>query len=241
MNSLISQNSQIGKNVQIGHGTIIKDNVIIGDDTVIGPYCILGETTNMKINDPLVIGPNSNIRSHSVFYVGSQFGKGLQTGHSVNVRDLVFAGESLQIGSFSDFQGDLQIGNFVRTQTNVFLGRKTILEDYVWVLPYAVFTNDPHPPSEVLVGARACKFSVISASAVIMPGITLGEHSVVGAASVVTKDVPSGMLAFGQPAKIIGRANQVDHRALDKKAYPWPEHFSRGYPSNFYAPVKILK
>ncbi len=234
MTSLISEKAQIGKNVNIGHGVIIKDNVIIGDNCQIGPYCILGETTNLKITEPLIIGADSHIRSHSVFYVGSRFGRGLQTGHSVNVRDQVFAGEALQIGSFSDFQGDLTIGDFVRTQTNVFLGRKTILEDYVWILPYAIFTNDPHPPSEVLVGARACKYSVISASAVIMPGINLGEHCVVGAASVVTKDIPNGMLAFGQPAKIIGPANKVAHRSLNQNAYPWPEHFKRGYPKDFY-------
>ncbi len=238
MNSLISSNAQIGKNVQIGHGTIIKDNVVIGNNTVIGPYCILGETTNVQINDPLIIGSDSNIRSHSVFYVGSQFGQGLQTGHSVNVRDHVVAGESLQIGSFSDFQGDLKIGNFVRTQTNVFLGRKTILEDYVWALPYAVFTNDPHPPSDVLIGARACRYSVVSAGAIIMPGIVLGEHCVIGAGSVVTKDIPEGMLAVGQPAKVVGPANQVGHRTLNRKAYPWPEHFKRGYPSDFYVPNK---
>ena len=83
-NITIGENVTIGKNVKIGDDTIIYDNVIIGDNTIICNNCILGEPLNNYYyseeyeNPPLVIGSNSLIRSHCIFYAGSEFGDNLQ-------------------------------------------------------------------------------------------------------------------------------------------------------------------
>jgi len=145
--AIISEHATIGKNVSIGAFTIIHDNVVIHDDTIVEPYCELGVSNHLSEGKALVIGSNSHIRSRSTFYEGSTFGPRLITGHSVTVREKTEAGENFQLGTLSDIQGHCKIGNFVRTHSNVHIGQHSEVGDYVWIFPYVVLTNDPHPPS----------------------------------------------------------------------------------------------
>ena len=102
--AVVSPRAKLGENVQIGAFCLIHDDVEIGDNCEIQAYCELGVATPLA-EGPLVIGSNSLIRSHSVFYRGSVFGEGLRTGHRVTVRELIQAGKDLQIGTLSDLHG----------------------------------------------------------------------------------------------------------------------------------------
>lgn len=227
----ISPYAEIGDNVSIGANTIIHANVVIGSNSKIGAFCELGIETPLGDKSPLVIGEKSLIRSNSVFYESSSFGPGLVTGHSVIVRENTIAGCNFQIGTNSEIQGDCKIGNYVRFQSNVFVGKKTTINDYVWVLPGVTFTNDPTPPSETLIGAYVDNYACISAGALILPGVKVGESSLVAAAACVTKDVPSGKVVAGNPAKIIKDTSEIKLRdGSEQPAYPWTNHFHRGYP-----------
>ncbi len=229
--SIVSPNSKIGKNVSIGHYTVIYDNVVIGDDTVIDGFCEIGYPTKLSNGNPLVIGKNSLIRSHSIFYEGSTFGDNLSTGHRVTVRENTRGGVNLQIGTLSDIQGDCEIGDYVRTHSNVHIGKHSKVGNFVWIFPYVVLTNDPHPPSETMLGVTLKDYCVISTMSVILPGITVNEHSLVGSHSVVTKDVPKGMVVVGNPSKIKCETKSIklkNHPELS--SYPWTRHFHRGYP-----------
>ncbi len=229
--AIISPKAKIGKNVKIGHYSIIYDNVILGDGCVIDGFCEIGYPTELANGCPLLIGNDSHIRSHSVLYEGSTFKERLITGHRVTVRENVNAGLNLQIGTLSDFQGDCQIGNYVRTHSNVHIGKHSKIGNYVWIFPYVVLTNDPHPPSEISMGVTIKDFAVIATSAIILPGITIDEHSFVGAHSLVNKNVPSNMLVVGNPAKVLCATSSIMMKNNPNiSAYPWPKHFSRGYP-----------
>lgn len=227
----VDKKAVIGEGVEIGAFSIVHANVRLGNNAKIGSYCELGVTTNLSDGSPLDIGDDAFIRSHSIFYESSRFGNGLVTGHNVIVRENTVAGINLQIGTFCELQGDIQIGEYVRFQSSVFVGKKTKIGNYVWILPRVVFTNDPTPPSNQLIGCTVEDFASIAASAVLMPGVRIGHHSLVAASACVTKDVPPGKVVAGVPAKIIGDAESVILRdGSGRSAYPWTQHFTRGYP-----------
>lgn len=227
----ISPLAKLGNQVEVGAFTIIHDNVILGDRVKIGAYCELGISTPLGDGTPLIINNDSCVRSHSIFYESSAFGAGLVTGHHVTVRENTTAGNSFQIGTLCEIQGDCEIGEFVRFQSNVFVSKKTKIGNYVWVLPYVVFTNDPTPPSNQMIGCVVEDFASICASSTILPGITVGQYSLVAAGACVTKNVPAHLAVAGVPAKIIGDAKSIMKRdGSGQPAYPWKNHFHRGYP-----------
>lgn len=229
----ISPKAKLAENVSVGPFTIIHDNVEIGEDTFIDGYCEIGYPTELADGHPLIIGSNSKIRSHSVIYEGSTFGSGLVTGHRVTVREKTVAGVNLQIGTLGDIQGDCVIGDHVRFHSNVHVGKKCKIGSFVWVFPYAVLTNDPTPPSEDLVGPVIEDYAVIATMSVILPGVVVGTGALIGAHTLVSKDVPEGMIAVGVPAKILGPASNVKLRdGSGRAAYPWTTHFHRGYPED---------
>lgn len=231
--SIVSDEAKIGLDVEIGPFTVIHDNVIIGDGSKIGSHCEMGIKTPLGDGSPLIIGKNSLIRSHSVFYESSILGDNLTTGHRVTVRENTKSGNSFQIGTLSEIQGDCEIGDYVRFQSNIFVGKKTKIGNYVWVLPYVVFTNDPTPPSNQMIGCVIEDFASIAAASVVLPGVNVGHHSLVAAQACVTKDVPPHMVVAGVPAKVVSEASSILRRdGSCEPAYPWTDHFHRGYPDS---------
>lgn len=230
--AIISAKAKIGKNVVIGAFTIIHDNVEIGDFTEIGTHCEIGISTPLSDGSPLQFGTHTQIRSHSIFYEGSSFGDRLVTGHRVTVREGTRAGINLQIGTLSDLQGDCQIGDYVRFHSNVHIGKKSTIGNFVWIFPYVVLTNDPTPPSSSLLGCEIGDYSAIATMSVILPGVKIGQHCLIGAHACVGKDVADGMIAAGVPAKTLGPTSNIKLRdGSGLSAYPWTKHFNRGYPT----------
>jgi acetyltransferase-like isoleucine patch superfamily enzyme len=172
------------------------------------------------------------IRSHAVVYAGATIGDGFQCGHHVTIREGSVLGTDVRVGTLSDLQGDLTIGDHVRLHSSVFVPQGTTIEDLVWIFPHAVLTNDPHPPSDTCTqGPTIRRYAVISAHATIMPGLEIGEQALVGAKALVRADVPPKAVVVGVPARIVGSTDDVvcRHGRLDR-VYPWWTHFRRGYP-----------
>lgn len=231
--AIVSKFATIGDGVTIGPFSIIHDHVEIRAGTVIGGHCEIGVETPLAKSATLVIGKNSHIRSHCVFYQGSTFGDNLRSGHHAVVRENTVAGEAFQVGSFADIQGDCMIGDYVRSQSHVFIGKTSKIGNYIWLLPYVVLTNDPHPPSEYLIGPEIKDYAILAAKAVVLPGVVVNEHALVAAGSVVKNDVPAHMVCAGVPARTIGPTSKIKLRDnLDQSAYPWTTHFHRDYPED---------
>ncbi len=229
--ALVSPKAQVAHGVSVGPFTVVHDDVIVGEGSVIEGHCEIGHPTPLAKDLPLVIGKNSLIRSHSIFYQGSSFGDGLVTGHRVTVREKTTAGVAFQIGTSSEIQGDCCVGDHVRFQSNIFVGKNTTIGNFVWVLPYAVLTNDPTPPSNVMQGCVLKDYACICAAAVVLPGVVIGEHALVAAHACVTKNVSARTLVAGVPAKEICPTSDIKRRdGSGQSAYPWTKHFNRGYP-----------
>ena len=103
-------------------------------------------------------------------------------------------------------ENDVVIGYNVTVKSGVQLWDGIRIEDNVCIGPNATFTNDIFPRAKQpyqQLGVVIKKGASIGANATILPGVTIGEHAMVGAGSVVTKDVPAGAVVIGNPAKIV--------------------------------------
>lgn len=105
-------------------------------------------------------------------------------------------------------ENDVIIGDRVTVKCGVQLWNGVQLEDDVFVGPNATFTNDIYPRSKIYPAAFGKTVvhngASIGANATILPGLTIGEHAMVGAGAVVTKSVPPNAVVVGNPAKIVG-------------------------------------
>jgi acetyltransferase-like isoleucine patch superfamily enzyme len=149
----------------------------------------------------------------------------------VTVREKTVAGENLHIGTLGDIQGDCTIGHFVRFHSNVFVAKETLIGNFVWFFPYVVVTDDPTPPSDPQIGCTIEDYASVGATAVLLPGVTVGKHALVAAHACVSKDVPPYMVVAGVPAKVVGEASKINLLDGVTPAYPWNGHFHRGYPA----------
>ncbi len=193
----------------------IYKNVKIGKDVVIEEFCIIGKPPRGKKNGELltVIGDNSIIRSHAVIYAGNVIGNNFQCGHHIVMREENSIGSSVSIGSCTDIEHHVAIEDGVRIHSNVFVPEYTTLEKGSWIGPNVVFTNARYPNSKhaknQLKGALVKERAKIGANTTILPGVTIGENSLIGAGSVVAKEVADGTVVAGNPAKKIGKVSDI--------------------------------
>lgn len=234
----ISEKATIGKNVTIGINTIIYDNVHIGANSVIGPNCVLGEPLVEYYsepgyeNPPLEIGREALIRSGAVIYAGASLGDCFETGHNIIIREYSQVGRHCRLGNFCDLQGYCQIGDYARFHANIRIGQKSQIGSFVWIFPFVTLTNDPYPPSNQLYGSTIEDYAVIATQVVLLPGIKIGHDALVGAGSVVRRDVPAEMVYSGNPAHHICSIHDIRHKYSPnrEKVYPWRYTFERGMP-----------
>ncbi len=241
-NVIIAEGCQIADtvviedNVYIDYNCIIRDNVVIKAGTTIGANCILGEYTadwynNHSVSlEPLTIGKNSVIRSGSIIYCGSTIGDNFQTGHQVTIREKTTIGNNVSVGTLSDIQGNCEIGSYVRLHSNVHIGQLSKVDSFTWIFPYVVLTNDPTPPSNHFVGVHVKSFAVIATGALVMPGIEIGQDSLVAAGAIVTKNVADYALVVGNPGKQISDVRKIKSHIIDESVYPWRNHFENYMP-----------
>lgn len=186
---------------------IIHINVVLGQNCYVGQFVIIGEPPLNKKSGELktFIGDNAIIRSHCIIYAGNSIGDCFQTGHGVMIREENKIGNNVSIGTNSVVEHHVIIGNNVRIHSQAFIPEYSVLEDGVWIGPNVVLTNAKYPLSRGvktnLKGPVIKKNVIIGANATILPGIIIEENVLVGAGAVVTKDVSSGSVVVGNPAK----------------------------------------
>jgi UDP-2-acetamido-3-amino-2,3-dideoxy-glucuronate N-acetyltransferase len=115
-------------------------------------------------------------------------------------------GENCNICSQCFIENDVRIGNNVTIKNGVFIWDGITIEDNVQIGPNVTFTNDKYPRAKQAFNIQKTTIRTgasIGAATVILGGITIGENAMIGAGSVITKDIPSNELWFGNPAKFV--------------------------------------
>lgn len=194
---MISKTAIIFPNVKLGKNCMVEDYAIIGQPPV-------GHKPGQL---KTVIGDDAVIRSHTVIYAGNRIGHRFSTGNKTNIRELNNIGNNVSIGTLSVVEHHVNIKNGVRIHTQAFIPEFSILEYGCWIGPNTVFTNVFHPlcakAKKCIKGPVIRKRAKIGANVTILPGVIVGESALVGAGSVVTKDVPPRSVVRGNPAMVI--------------------------------------
>lgn len=116
-------------------------------------------------------------------------------------------GKNCKIDSYVYIEEGVIIGDNCKIRPFAFIPTGVIIEDNVFVGPNVTFTNDKYPKVSgewKLLGTRVKRDASIGARSVVLPGVTIGEKALIGAGSVVTKDVPANAIVVGNPAYVIG-------------------------------------
>lgn len=187
---------------------IIHPGVELGENVVIEDYCVVGvPPRGESAVRRTVIGDGAVIRAMTVIYAGNVIGAGFQTGNKANIREDNVIGDHVSIGTLSVVEHHVQIGDGARIHTQAFVPEYSVLGDESWVGPHAVLTNARFPQSpgvkNDLRGPVLERRAIVGANATILPGVRIGEGSLVGAGSVVTRDVPAGVIVAGIPAEVV--------------------------------------
>ena len=156
----------------------------------------MSSALNRKIASSVILGENVSLQDFINFY-GCRIG------------------DNTKIGPFVEIQKNVTVGRNCKIQSHSFLCEGVSIEDEAFIGHGVMFINDRYPRSATASGALQTeadwkvvptvikKGASIGSNATILCGVTVGEGAIVGAGSVVTKDVPPRTIVAGNPAKVI--------------------------------------
>ncbi len=155
-----------------------------------------------------MISPKAFIHPLGVVDSEASIGAGTLVWAFSHILSGALVGEDCNICDHTFVEGAVRVGNRVTLKCGVYLWDGLVLEDDVFVGPCAAFTNDLRPRSRqrpehyaATILRQGCS---IGANATILPGLTIGRWALVGAGSIVTRDVPDFGLVLGNPARLRG-------------------------------------
>lgn len=133
-------------------------------------------------------------------------GEGTKVWHFAVILQNVVIGDDCNVGAHAEIGRGSTIGDRTRISSKVFLPPNSVIGDDVFVGPGCIFTDDRHPKAgnknyraePPVVGNG----SSLGAGVVVLPGVTIGENCLIGAGSVVTRDVPDNTVLRGEPSRL---------------------------------------
>jgi len=176
-----------------------------------------------------------NVRIHATADVSERasIGEGTAIWQQTQVREGASIGSRCVIGKCVYVGADVVVGNCCKIENHASLHEGIVVEDGCFIGPHVVLTNDKLPRAInpdgslkssadwVMGHIRICYGAAIGASSVVLPDVTVGRFAMVGAGSVVTRDVPPHGLVLGNPARLIGFVCSTGHRLAQDSGGVW--------------------
>lgn len=210
---IIGNNVVIYDEAEIGNNVVIQDNAVIGKQPTRAKASILPETNNLP---PAKIGSGVTIGTSAIVYANAVIDDDVFIADLATIRERVTIGEKTIVGRGVAIENDCVIGKNCKLETNCYITAYSKLEDYVFIAPCVVTTNDNYMARskerfDKFKGVTVKTGGRIGANSTILPGKVIHEDGTVAAGSVVSKDVDNESLVLGSPAKEI---RKVPHEQL---------------------------
>lgn len=191
----------MNESVRVGAGLRADDDVSVG------------YSAQRPVAAPLELGADARLRSGSVLYQGSEIGDRFQTGHHVVVREECVVGDDVSIWSNSVVDYGCRIGDRVKIHANCYVAQYTEIGDDAFLAPGVTIANDLYPgrgdSAELMSGPSIGAGAQLGVNVTVLPYVRIGAGCLVGAGAVVTRDLPPGSVAFGNPAVVRGRVEDL--------------------------------
>lgn len=159
-----------------------------------------------------VIGAGAVVRCGAIVYADVHLGVNTLVGHHTLLRTSVQVGAETQLGHHLTVERATRIGQDVRCSPNSHITSSTRIADRVCLGAGIQTINDKtltwRDPNRTpnLAPPRFDTSAKVGSGSTVLAGVTIGEHALIGAGSLVTRDIPAGALAYGHPARVHGRA-----------------------------------
>jgi acetyltransferase-like isoleucine patch superfamily enzyme len=179
----------------------------------IDPSAVIGYPSSRNSTGQLTLGPDPHVRSGTVLYVGSGIGARFETGHNVVIREDCRIGDDVSVWSNSVIDYGCVIGDRVKIHANCYIAQYTEIGDDAFLAPGVTIANDLYPgqtaSADVMCGPWIGPGAQIGVNVTILPFVRIGSRCLIGAGSVVSRDIPDGCVAFGNPARVRGDVHQL--------------------------------
>jgi acetyltransferase-like isoleucine patch superfamily enzyme len=210
-NVIIEEGVRIGENVKIGDNTVVLKHTHVGDHVTIGCNCVLGIKPGgnkrmrniQEKNESLIIQDYATIGNLVTIYSSTEIGKHVFIADHASIRENVQIEEGTVVGRGSIIELNTKIGKRCTIQTLAYITGDTVIEDDVFIGPCVSMSNDKYMGAKEyeLKGPIIKEGAKIGNNATLLPGVMIGEKGIIGAGSVVTKDVRNNEVVVGVPAK----------------------------------------
>jgi acetyltransferase-like isoleucine patch superfamily enzyme len=212
----------LGARVTIGAFAVIHGGTRVGDDAHIGHRVIIGEPeygyavrqVYQGAGDATTIGAGVILRAGAILYAGVKIGEDTTIGHNTLLRTNVVVGRNSQLAANLSVERGSHIGNGVRCSPGTHLTADTVIADRVFLGAGVRTINDKQliwrdPDNELALSPPRFEYGCrVGSGAAILAGVTVGAQALVGAGSVVTRDVPAGAIVYGVPARRHGQVTR---------------------------------
>jgi acetyltransferase-like isoleucine patch superfamily enzyme len=184
----------------------MSSGLVGGAYLVADPGAIIGYPGDRCDGGELAIGPGARVRSGTVLYLGSRIGANLQTGHGVVIREQCVLGDDVSVWTNSVVDYGCSIGHRVKIHTNCYVAQYTEIQDDAFLAPGVTIANDLYPgrpgSRQLMSGPSIGAGARIGVNVTVLPFVRIGAGALIGAGSVVTRDIPARAVAFGNPARV---------------------------------------
>lgn len=219
---------KLNSGVHLGAGSRLGDYVLVGHPTKaqirdFDPACFSERVRDLLIEQPTtVIGPGATIHSHSVIYLHVRIGTGFVTGHHILIREHTTIGARCVFGTYASCDGYTAVGNDVHIGQYAQLSQAARIGKGIFIGGHTVFSDNRmaiRRVEEDLFGAVIEDYARIGLNCVILPGVHIGHDAMIGAGSVVTKDIPPAVLAYGNPCRVVRDLTLDEIKAYRNSVY----------------------